>query len=422
MAGLSSAITASAAQPLVLLLSLLLLTATISLSVFLELYPKPPMLRWIVLEWLFDTSNMFDMAADVDSSPLLLDVPPQANATTAADAPLPSLSTIVTHCLGVPPPARVTTAAAAAAADWVRSSERFSPSGFRRNVRTLFPCGQAPLGASAAAKLRAHNMLYVHDELDRFCRAGRFTNSTQLAIFFSDDTPPRDSPLPLVVKTRPIGFNSSAVLLPFETDRYYSGALLSSATLVPWARKHDSLVWRGSTTGYGLRRDFVHELAGHARSDIDVRFSGVVQGRSQWTRGGDYVAPPMSRRQLLQHRYLLSLEGNDIGSNLAWMLGHNSVVVMPTPTWENWLLHGLLRPWVHYVPVASPADVPVVLRWMRSHEAACMRIAANANAWVAHLLARGAATTWYTHTCICSAAGGSQICHLHLPTAPASRL
>ena len=305
MAGLSSAITASAAQPLVLLLSLLLLTATISLSVFLELYPKPPMLRWIVLEWLFDTSNMFDMAADVDSSPLLLDVPPQANATTAADAPLPSLSTIVTHCLGVPPPARVTTAAAAAAADWVRSSERFSPSGFRRNVRTLFPCGQAPLGASAAAKLRAHNMLYVHDELDRFCRAGRFTNSTQLAIFFSDDTPPRDSPLPLVVKTRPIGFNSSAVLLPFETDRYYSGALLSSATLVPWARKHDSLVWRGSTTGYGLRRDFVHELAGHARSDIDVRFSGVVQGRSQWTRGGDYVAPPMSRRQLLQHTALV---------------------------------------------------------------------------------------------------------------------
>jgi hypothetical protein len=94
------------------------------------------------------------------------------------------------------------------------------------------------------------------------------------------------------------------------------------------------------------------------------------------------------------HRYLLSLEGNDIASNLAWMLGHNSVVVMPPPQWETFLLQGLLRPWVHYVPVHSPADVPHVLSWMRANEAACLQIIANANAWVEHLLGNNARTLW----------------------------
>ena len=129
---------------------------------------------------------------------------------------------------------------------------------------------------------------------------------------------------------------------------------------------------------------------------------------------------PLRRAQLLRHRYLLSLEGNDVASNLKWLMGHNSVVVMPPPTVETWLLEGLLRcgpapisrtdvpsssswvavlmcgparfvfarrPWVHYVPVRRDArDVPAVLAWMRTHEEACLQIVANANAWVEEIM------------------------------------
>ena len=63
------------------------------------------------------------------------------------------------------------------------------------------------------------------------------------------------------------------------------------------------------------------------------------------------------------HRW--QLEGNDVATQLKFALRSNSVVVMPPPKWENFLLHGLLKPWVHFVPVGAPAEVPAVLAWMR---------------------------------------------------------
>ena len=104
------------------------------------------------------------------------------------------------------------------------------------------------------------------------------------------------------------------------------------------------------------------------------------------------IAPGLSRLELLGYRYLLSIEGNDVASNLKWLMGHNSVVVMPRPTVETWLLEGLLRPYVHYVPVRAAADVPATLAWMRANEAACLQIIANANAWVEEIM-RGTTET-----------------------------
>ena len=39
-------------------------------------------------------------------------------------------------------------------------------------------------------------------------------------------------------------------------------------------------------------------------------------------------------RSELIPRYALSLEGNDVATNLKWLLASNSVVVMPSPTME----------------------------------------------------------------------------------------
>ena len=56
---------------------------------------------------------------------------------------------------------------------------------------------------------------------------------------------------------------------------------------------------------------------------------------------------------MLRHRYLLSVEGNDVATNLKWTLASNSVVLMPVPTRESFILEGSLTPWVHYVPIKS---------------------------------------------------------------------
>ena len=49
-------------------------------------------------------------------------------------------------------------------------------------------------------------------------------------------------------------------------------------------------------------------------------------------------------------------------------------------------MEGLLLPWVHYVPLYRPEDLESTLRWLDSHESACLRIIANAREWMRRVL------------------------------------
>ena len=53
---------------------------------------------------------------------------------------------------------------------------------------------------------------------------------------------------------------------------------------------------------------------------------------------------------------------------------------MPAPSVESWLGHGMLRPWVHYVPLGGPAEAEERIARLEatprlSHQ---VRLAANA--------------------------------------------
>mgnify|MGYP003706294547 FL=1 len=168
--------------------------------------------------------------------------------------------------------------------------------------------------------------------------------------------------------------------------RHWQFPLLVRSRLhsTPWGEKKESLVWRGVTTGDGTRRDFVHRLSerGH-----DVRFTRVVQGKDGWianatTHLGENIPIPA----MLSRKYMLILPGNDVATGLKWALASNSVVLMPPPEKETWLMEGLLLPWVHYVPVGGPDLVEERLSWLRTHDEDAKRIVSAANEWMNSLL------------------------------------
>jgi hypothetical protein len=94
------------------------------------------------------------------------------------------------------------------------------------------------------------------------------------------------------------------------------------------------VVWRGGCTGVGEiststrfsdnKNDgkdvaLLHRCA-KVSSMIDFKIDDTLyQGR-------------IHMAELLQYKYLLSLEGNDVLTRLKWMLASNSVVFMPPPT------------------------------------------------------------------------------------------
>jgi hypothetical protein len=56
---------------------------------------------------------------------------------------------------------------------------------------------------------------------------------------------------------------------------------------------------------------------------------------------------------------------------------------MAAPEVESWLMEGLLKPYEHYVPLAADySDLPQILDWCKGHEAECLQIIANANAFM----------------------------------------
>jgi len=95
---------------------------------------------------------------------------------------------------------------------------------------------------------------------------------------------------------------------------------------------------------------------------------------------GHLVKPsrPMSWQR--QFRYILSMRGNDTGSNFIPALDSNSVVLREEDGWELFY-SAAIRPWEHYIPLAPLlSDLDEKLDWARANPAECKAIAARARA------------------------------------------
>ena len=82
---------------------------------------------------------------------------------------------------------------------------------------------------------------------------------------------------------------------------------------------------------------------------------------------------------MLNRKYLLSVEGNDVASNLKWMLASNSVVLMQPPVMETWAMEGMLLPYIHYVPLSEDfEDLKSKVLWCNLNSKVCELISKNA--------------------------------------------
>lgn len=193
----------------------------------------------------------------------------------------------------------------------------------------------------------------------------------KLHVRFGDNTD--RLPVPTVVKTRAVG-DPNGVLLPLNRRRHWCWTAATVARHdLPFARKRMTAVWRGATTGkrQGFARhprtQLVRRWCGKGEAaGVDVAYSEVVQGKHAEARR--LLKPKLSMRQQLEHALIVSVEGNDVASNLKWILLSNSVPVMPRPRYESWLLESRLEPMVHYVPVRPDfADLGDAVAWCRAN-------------------------------------------------------
>ena len=174
-------------------------------------------------------------------------------------------------------------------------------------------------------------------------------------------------PCPAFVKSRPVhGDNANSVILKFNRIRHF----IRVNDRVPFSGKADMAVFRGKVPGKPKRARFFEMYYDHPLADL---------GDSQCS-GTPWDKPKMTISEQLRYKFILSIEGNDVASNLKWVMGSGSVAVMPQPEFETWFMEGRLVPEKHYIEIDRDfSDFPEKIEWYIRHPEAARKIVRQAN-------------------------------------------
>ncbi|MBE9463643.1 glycosyl transferase family 90 [Dyadobacter subterraneus] len=219
-------------------------------------------------------------------------------------------------------------------------------------------------------KVKGHSSYYF----DAYQYTRYFRNSLKANFIFTDVIHVPD--VPTLQKSRPVaGNNENAVVLKMDKRRHF----LFVKDPYSFSEKKDMLIGRGSVNAPNSpqphRMRFMEMYFGHPLCDLgQVNKAG---GNPQWLR------PKISIIDHLKFKFILSLEGNDVATNLKWIMSSNSVAVMPEPKYETWFMEGTLIPDFHFIRIKEDySDLEERLRYYIDHPAEAQKITANANAYV----------------------------------------
>ncbi len=198
-----------------------------------------------------------------------------------------------------------------------------------------------------------------------------FKPEHKFAYEFGDVTTIPDQPT--IVKSRPISDdNQNAILLKLNKVRHFN-FVYDKLSL---HQKHNMLVWRGNIWKRQPQRiDFLEKYFNNRMCDL-----GQV---SQTDFETHWLKNKLSISEQLQYKFILSLEGNDVASNLKWIMSSNSLAVMPTPKYETWFMEGTLKPDIHYIHIKDDySDLNEKLEYYIRNPDRAEEIRLNANGYV----------------------------------------
>lgn len=179
---------------------------------------------------------------------------------------------------------------------------------------------------------------------------------------------------PSIVKSRPlVENNENSVVMKLDKVRHF----IYVKDKKPFAAKKDKLIFRGKVKGKVSRRVFMEMYFRHPICDL-----GDVSKNT--TDPQEWQTEKKTIKEHLDYKFILALEGNDVASNLKWIMSSNSIAVMPRPTCETWFMEGMLIPNYHYIEIKPDfSDLETRLHYYIDHIDEAQQIIKHANEYVA---------------------------------------
>ena len=166
-----------------------------------------------------------------------------------------------------------------------------------------------------------------------------FPKHFKFCYHFGDET--ETESCPALYKARPIKeSNQDSILLKLNKRRHFRFVNDQTA----FRDKKDMAVFRGRVKQEHRIR-FMHAMFDHPL--VNAGQSNESELHPKWKK------PFMSVNEQLKYKFIICLEGNDVASNLKWVMSSNSIVVTPKMRFETWFMEGTLQPGVHYIEVSD---------------------------------------------------------------------
>lgn len=177
--------------------------------------------------------------------------------------------------------------------------------------------------------------------------------------------------IPTIVKSRPISDNNqNSVLMKLDKKRHF--VFINDP--YSFREKKDMLIGRGFME-QPHRIKFMEMYFNHPLCDL-----GSV---SKYEKNTSWIKPKLPISAHLKYKFILSLEGNDVATNLKWIMSSNSLAVMPRPKYETWFMEGTLIPDYHYIEIKDDySDLEEKVSYYSKNPSAAEVIVANAHTFV----------------------------------------
>lgn len=198
-----------------------------------------------------------------------------------------------------------------------------------------------------------------------------FPNRYSIVTLFGDITQVPD--IPSLTKSRPIAEdNANSVILNLDKIRHFTFVKDKKA----FTEKKNILIGRAYVR-QPHRIRFWEMYFGHPMCDLGQINTNYIH-RPEW------IVKPISIDEHLDYKFILCIEGNDVASNLKWVMSSNSLAVMPRPKYETWFMEGTLIPDYHYVCIKDDySDLEERLTYYINHPEKAEEIISHAHEYVA---------------------------------------
>jgi len=176
---------------------------------------------------------------------------------------------------------------------------------------------------------------------------------------------------PAIVKSRPINAdNAYSVVLNLDKVRHFTFIKDKK----DFRRKKDMLVGRSHAT-QPHRLKFLEMYINHPLCNL-----GKINNNNKHL---EFLREKLTIEEHLDYKFILCLEGNDVASNLKWVMSSNSLAVMPLPKYETWYMEETLIPNYHYMLIKDDfSDLEERMNYYIKHTDEALQIIQNAHDYI----------------------------------------